>query len=116
MNLLSHGPCLDYFCSFNGIIIRPQHYKELTLDQFQQRLAGEKPMCIIRKKNCDNLYVSDFSASLDAWRSDGKRGVWVKIPLSQAELVPIAAKVSIKEYIWCYLVIIFGSFFFFYSS
>ena len=97
MNLLSHGPCLDLinFCSFNGIIVRPQHYKELTPDQFQQRLAGEKSMCIIRKKNCNCTCMSDFSASLEAWRSDGKRGVWVKIPLSQAELVPIAAKVSI---------------------
>ena len=41
--------------------------------------------------------VLDFSASLEAWRSDGKRGVWVKIPLTQAELVPIAAKVSPKK-------------------
>ena len=34
--------------------------------------------------------------SLEAWSGEGKRGVWVKIPLSRAELVPVAAKVSIS--------------------
>ena len=33
-------------------------------------------------------------ASLDVWRSEGKRGVWIKIPLFQSELIPTAAKVG----------------------
>lgn len=32
-------------------------------------------------------------ASLEVWQAEGKRGVWVQIPLSQAELVPVVAKV-----------------------
>ena len=32
-------------------------------------------------------------ASLEVWQAEGKRGAWVQIPLSQAELVPVVAKV-----------------------
>ena len=89
--------------SFNGIIVKPQHYGELTADQFQQRLAGEEKAREYAHHQKFKYCALDFSASLEAWRSDGKRGVWVKIPLTQAELVPIAAKVSPKKkaFIWC---------------
>ena len=83
--------------SFNGIIIKPQHFGELTPDQFQQRLAGEKAAFMHGLSKLLIICVMDLSASLEAWRSEGKRGVWVKIPLSQAELVPVTAKVSPKK-------------------
>lgn len=36
----------------------------------------------------------DLTASLAAWGSEGKRGVWIKVLLAQSELIPPAAKVS----------------------
>ena len=35
-----------------------------------------------------------LTASLAVWGGEGKRGVWIKVPLSQSELIPSAAKVG----------------------
>ncbi len=41
----------------------------------------------------DPIAFSDsLSHSLDAWREDGFRVVWLQIPLSKADLVPVAVK------------------------
>jgi len=46
-------------------------------------------------------FPSDFSSgalllsqSLERWKNEGKRGIWLKIPLAQSEYVPIAAKLG----------------------
>ena len=36
-------------------------------------------------------FAANLDASLAAWRSAGVRGVWLRIPLARAELVPVAA-------------------------
>lgn len=39
-----------------------------------------------------NAFASMLNASLSHWRSMGKKGVWLKLPLERSELVPIAVE------------------------
>ncbi|CAI8027600.1 Nudix hydrolase 8, partial [Geodia barretti] len=59
---------------FKGVILTPQHYGLLSPTEFERRLQ----------------------ASLAVWQEEGRRGVWVKIPLTQSELVPSAAKLGLQ--------------------
>ena len=52
-------------------------------------------MTVILLYTCNSVSC-DPTASLEAWSNEGKRGVWVKISITRAELVPLAAKVSLK--------------------
>ena len=54
-------------------MIKPKHYGQVSADAFSQLL----------------------SSSIAAWKSSGKRGVWLTIPIAQSELIPVAAKVCI---------------------
>ena len=62
---------LNSYSSYNGVIIKPKHYGQVSADGFSQLL----------------------SSSIAAWKSSGKRGVWLTIPIAQSELIPVAAKV-----------------------
>ena len=64
---------LNHF-RFNGVTIRPSHLSEVNVDSFSQLL----------------------SVSLETWKQDGRRGVWIKIPTHQSELIPIATKVRMS--------------------
>ena len=64
--------CHAHSCSYNGVIVKPEHYGQVSPGDFHQMLT----------------------ASLTAWKSDGKRGVWLTILIGQSELIPMAAKVS----------------------
>jgi hypothetical protein len=55
---------------FKGVILKPEHYGSVSPAEFERRLQ----------------------ASLAVWREEGVRGVWIKIPLAQSELIPAAAK------------------------
>ena len=64
-------------CSFNGVTVRPKHLMDIVdSDSFNKRLIK----------------------SLDMWQHEGKRGIWIKIPITQADFIPIAAKVYNKYY------------------
>ncbi|XP_042510888.1 nudix hydrolase 8-like [Macadamia integrifolia] len=39
-----------------------------------------------------HTFASILQSSLSRWKREGKKGVWLKIPLEQSELVPIAVK------------------------
>ncbi len=43
---------------------------------------------------CVCAILVDDSVSLESWKRDGRRGVWLSIPLMQAELISVAAEVS----------------------
>lgn len=59
---------------FNGVTIRPNHLSEVNVDSFSQLLP----------------------VSLETWKQEGRRGVWIKIPTDQSELIPIATKVRMS--------------------
>lgn len=58
--------------SFNGVTITPHHLS---------RIADTKS------------FKEQLSSALDTWEKEGRRGIWIKIPSLQAELIPIATKV-----------------------
>ena len=68
---------------FNGVTIRPNHLSEVNVDSFSQLLP----------------------VSLETWKQEGRRGVWIKIPTHQSELIPIATKVrmSFGDMSTCYM-------------
>jgi 8-oxo-dGTP pyrophosphatase MutT (NUDIX family) len=64
MNILEHTPD-----QFGGIIVDDDH---LPADP--------------------KTFAEQLRFSIDVWRADGRRLVWVKVPLQQAELIPIATR------------------------
>ena len=60
-----------YFIRFNGVNVRPGHLQGLDAASFQKKLI----------------------VSLKHWQSEGRRGIWIKIPTEQSELIPITTKV-----------------------
>lgn len=45
-------------------------------------------------KCCNYEFLCNSTDSLAVWGSEGKRGVWIKIPLEQSELIAPAARVG----------------------
>ncbi|CAN0342622.1 unnamed protein product, partial [Phaeothamnion confervicola] len=41
-----------------------------------------------------DAFVDLLSTSIEVWRGQGRKGVWLKLPLSRAELVPVSAKLG----------------------
>ncbi|XP_057976265.1 nudix hydrolase 8-like isoform X2 [Malania oleifera] len=39
-----------------------------------------------------NVFASLLHSSLSRWKMEGKKGIWLKLPVEQSELVPIAVK------------------------
>ncbi|GFS43946.1 nudix hydrolase homolog 8 [Actinidia rufa] len=39
-----------------------------------------------------NVFASRLQSSLSQWKTKGKKGVWLKLPLERSELVPVAVK------------------------
>lgn len=39
-----------------------------------------------------NVFASILSSSLSVWRTKGKKGIWLKLPLEKCDLVPIAVR------------------------
>jgi 8-oxo-dGTP pyrophosphatase MutT (NUDIX family) len=64
MNILEHAPD-----QFGGIIIESE---QLPPDP--------------------DVFAEQLRFSMDSWRADGRRLVWVKLPLQQADLIPVATK------------------------
>jgi 8-oxo-dGTP pyrophosphatase MutT (NUDIX family) len=64
MNILEHTPD-----QFGGIIVDHDH---LPADP--------------------KTFDEQLHFSMDVWRADGRRLVWVKVPLEQAELIPVATR------------------------
>lgn len=64
--------------TYNGIIIRLDHATDesevVSLESFQARLEE----------------------SLDMWRTEGRKGVWIYVPNSRANLVPIATSLGFR--------------------
>ena len=63
---------LSWLCRFKGVIIKERHYGDISVEDFSKRLE----------------------ASLKVWKAAGKRGVWLRILISQSEFIPVAAKVG----------------------
>ncbi|GJZ12777.1 NUDIX hydrolase 8-like protein [Tanacetum coccineum] len=40
-----------------------------------------------------NIFASVLHLSISIWRTQGKKGIWLKLPLEKCDLVPIAVKV-----------------------
>ncbi|CAK9173289.1 unnamed protein product [Ilex paraguariensis] len=43
-----------------------------------------------------NVFATKLRSSLSHWRTKGKKGVWLKLPLEKSELVPVAVKEGFK--------------------
>ncbi len=39
-----------------------------------------------------DAFAADLAASIDAWRGDGRRLAWLKVPIDRAQLVPVAVR------------------------
>ena len=61
------------YCRFNGINVRSHHIKDLDPDTFSKKLT----------------------MSLDLWKKEGRRGIWIKISIDQSDLIPVATKVGV---------------------
>ena len=72
---------------YNGIIINVDSLPD-TDEEFQEILKGKLriPKSILTRLRS--------LASLALWTEQGKRGVWLSVPLSKASFIPIAAKVT----------------------
>ncbi len=53
---------------------------------------------IVKERHIGDISVEQFSerlkASLSAWREEGRRGVWLRIPIHQSDFIPVAVKVN----------------------
>lgn len=58
--------------SFSGVTIRPHHLLGVDRETFSRQLP----------------------LALATWEQEGKRGIWIKVPTEQAELIPVATNVS----------------------
>ncbi len=54
------------------MIVKERHLGDISVDQFSERLK----------------------VSLSAWREEGMRGVWLRIPIHQSDFIPVAVKVG----------------------
>jgi len=41
-----------------------------------------------------SVFDEQLTASLARWRQEGRRGLWLRIPIGLSQLVPVAAKAS----------------------
>src|SRR5262249_8431358 len=64
MNFLEHAPD-----QFGGIIVDDEH-------------LPDDPQ----------TFAEQLRFSMDCWRAEGRRLVWVKVPLQKAQLIPVATK------------------------
>ncbi|CAJ2663998.1 unnamed protein product [Trifolium pratense] len=67
------------------------YYRNLILDAFDDEYGG---VLIDPNRLPHNTYAfaSMLCLSLSHWKKKGKKGVWLKLPLEQSDLVPIAVK------------------------
>jgi hypothetical protein len=56
---------------FNGVTIGPEHLVDMTYERLKKQLP----------------------LALKTWLEEGKRGIWIKIPTNQSELISIATNV-----------------------
>lgn len=66
-----------------------------VLDAYEDEYGG----IIIKSERLPwnaNVFASALQASLSQWKVEGKRGVWLKLPLDRSEFVPIAVKEGFK--------------------
>jgi len=47
---------------------------------------------------CHLCYLLNLG-SLESWKRDGRRGVWLSIPLMQSDLISVAAEVCLLDYV-----------------
>ncbi|XP_010933608.2 uncharacterized protein [Elaeis guineensis] len=65
------------------------------LDAYEDEYGG----IIIKSESLPwnaNDFASSLRASLSQWKVEGKKGVWLKLPLDHSEFVPIAVKEGFK--------------------
>ncbi|XXG75788.1 hypothetical protein AAC387_Pa08g0291 [Persea americana] len=75
----------------NGIYLTSSSRQSHVLDTYEDEYEG----VVINPKRLPfdtSTFSSSLQASLSHWRSKGKKGVWLKLPLERSELVPIAVK------------------------
>ncbi|XP_043690188.1 nudix hydrolase 8-like isoform X2 [Telopea speciosissima] len=75
----------------NGMSSIPFSRETSVLDAFQDEYGGivVNPQ---RLPSNPHAFASILQSSLSRWKQEGKKGVWLKLPLEQSELVPIAVK------------------------
>ncbi|PWA76796.1 Nudix hydrolase 6-like protein [Artemisia annua] len=65
--------------------------QRLLLDAFDDEYGG----VIVNPEKLpvdSNLFASVLHSSISIWRTQGKKGIWLKLPLEKCDLVPIAVK------------------------
>ncbi|KAJ6808188.1 nudix hydrolase 8-like [Iris pallida] len=75
----------------NGASLWTPSGESLLLDSYEDEYGGIiiNPESLPRNAN---FFASVLRASLSHWKLKGKKGVWLKLPLENSELVPIAVK------------------------
>ncbi|KAJ0961876.1 hypothetical protein J5N97_029704 [Dioscorea zingiberensis] len=69
--------------------------KTYILDAFEDEYGGIVVNSEKLPRNA-NAFASILHVSLSQWRLEGKKGVWLKLPLQRSELVPVAVKEGFK--------------------
>lgn len=65
--------------------------KRLLLDAFDDEYGG----VIVNPEKLpfdSTIFASVLNSSVSIWRTQGKKGIWLKLPLEKCDLVPIAVK------------------------
>nr|XP_010919693.1 nudix hydrolase 8 [Elaeis guineensis] len=69
----------------------PSPTENYVLDAYEDEYGG----IIIKSEGLPwnaNIFASALQQSLSHWKVEGKKGIWLKLPLDRSELVPIAVK------------------------
>ncbi|KAJ4956142.1 hypothetical protein NE237_012925 [Protea cynaroides] len=69
--------------------------KKSVLDAFEDEYEG----IVVNSERLPSnprVFASILQSSLSYWKQEGKKGVWLKLPLEQSELVPIAVKLGFR--------------------
>lgn len=78
-------------CSISNGSIPFAENQRLLLDAFDDEYGG----VIVNPEKLpfdSNIFASVLHSSISIWRTQGKKGIWLKLPLEKCDLVPIAVK------------------------
>ncbi|XP_043718377.1 nudix hydrolase 8-like [Telopea speciosissima] len=86
---VANGSCQIF--GGNGVCSIPFSRETRVLDAFEDEYEG----IVVNSERLPSnsrAFASILQSSLSRWKREGKKGVWLKLPVEQSELVPIAVK------------------------
>ena len=86
-----HKPEHDKSCPFPEEALRHDTYKGVTLNI--SKLSHANPSNNAQLVD-PNLFHKDLDTAVQMWRSQNRRGIWLRIPTSHAHLIPSATSLG----------------------